>query len=76
MTILGKNYIEKVLDKFSSNPISTILAMEQCLKSKEDVEYMRDVPYVSSVGSLICDMMHMKSDITHIVGVVSRFLSN
>jgi hypothetical protein len=39
-------------------------------------EEMKNVSYVSSVGSLMYVMVCTRSDIAHAVGVVSRFLSN
>lgn len=37
---------------------------------------MKNVPYASAVGSLMYAMVCTKSDIAHVVGVVSWFLSN
>ena len=37
---------------------------------------MRKVPYASAVGSLMYAMVCTRPDITHEVGVVSRFLTN
>ena len=37
---------------------------------------MSRVPYASAVGSLMYAMVCTRPDITHAVGVVSRFLSN
>jgi hypothetical protein len=37
---------------------------------------MKQVPYTSTIGSLMYVMICTRLDITHIIGVVSRFLSN
>ena len=37
---------------------------------------MSRVPYASAVGSLMYAMVCTRPDITHVVGIVSRFLSN
>ncbi|GKV11932.1 hypothetical protein SLEP1_g23145 [Rubroshorea leprosula] len=56
-----EKYIKKVLDRFNmskAKPMGTPLAShfklstEQCLASKEEAEYMKNVPYASTVGSL------------------------
>ena len=37
---------------------------------------MSVIPYSSVVGSLMCAMVCTRSDISHAIGVVSRFLAN
>ena len=37
---------------------------------------MQRVPYASAVGSLMYAMVCTRPDIAHVVGIVSRFLSN
>ncbi|KAL6342211.1 hypothetical protein AAG906_006827 [Vitis piasezkii] len=37
---------------------------------------MRKVPYALAVGSLMYAMVYTRLDIAHVVGVVSKFLSN
>ena len=37
---------------------------------------MKRVPYASDVGSLMYAMVCTRPDITHVVGIISRFLSN
>nr|GEX67712.1 hypothetical protein [Tanacetum cinerariifolium] len=44
--------------------------------SKKNIEKMDRVPYASAVGSLMYDMVSTRPDLAHVVGVVSRFLSN
>ncbi|KAH9331470.1 hypothetical protein KI387_003578, partial [Taxus chinensis] len=48
----------------------------QCPTSHEEVEYMAGVPYASTVGSIMYDMVCTTQDITQAVGVVSSFMAN
>uniref|UniRef100_A0A2N9EML6 CCHC-type domain-containing protein n=1 Tax=Fagus sylvatica TaxID=28930 RepID=A0A2N9EML6_FAGSY len=61
-----KNYIRKVLEKFSmldAKPVSTPLANHfrlsgsQCPKNEEEIENMSKVPYASAVGCLMYAMV-------------------
>ncbi|GMH22617.1 hypothetical protein Nepgr_024460 [Nepenthes gracilis] len=78
-------YFEKMLQRFNmdkSKPVSTLLekhhrlSSRQCPSSDEEKTYMRGVSYSSTVESLMYALVCTRSDITHIVGIVSRFLSN
>ncbi|KAK4286499.1 hypothetical protein QN277_003048 [Acacia crassicarpa] len=66
----------------NANPVSTPLAghfklsKEQCPRSKKDKAEMRKVSYQSAVGSLMYAMVNTRPDLTHVVGMVSRYLSN
>lgn len=80
-----EKYIEKVLERFhmeSAKPVATPLASHFCLSSKQsptseiEKQEMNKVPYSSAVGSLMHAMVCTRADITHAVGVVSRFLAN
>ncbi|KAL6517675.1 hypothetical protein OROMI_033376 [Orobanche minor] len=80
-----EQYIEKVLKRFNmdkakvvSSPLTNNFKMsvEDCPKTKEEIEEMDKVPYASAVGSLMYAMVCTRPDIAHAVGVVSRFLSN
>ena len=51
------------------------LFAEQCPKTQEEEEDMSHVPYASAVGSLMYAMVCTRPDITHVVGVLSRFMS-
>ena len=57
-------------------PVGVKLSAEQCPKTKEEEEDMSRVPYESTVGSLMYAMVCTRPDITHAVGVLSRFMSN
>ena len=52
------------------------LSSKQCPSTDKEKEEMDKVPYASAVGSLMYAMVCTRPDITHAVGVVSRFLSN
>ncbi|KAG9450314.1 hypothetical protein H6P81_010279 [Aristolochia fimbriata] len=80
-----KKYIEKVLEKFSmknAKPVSTPLTAHFRLSSglspqnEKEKGYMLHVPYTSAVGCLIYAMVCTRPDISHVVSVVSRFMSN
>jgi len=51
------------------------LSVELCPKTKEEEEDMSRVPYASAVGSLMYEMVCIRPDIAHAVGVLSRFMS-
>ena len=57
-------------------PIGAKLSVEECPKTQEEDEDMFHVPYASAVGSLMYAMVCTRPDITHVVGVLSRFMSN
>ena len=66
----------------NSKPISTPLpghfklSSQQHPISEKHKEEMKKVPYASTIGSLIYVMVYTRLNITHVVEVVSRFLSN
>ena len=64
--------------KERSTPLGSQLRLKkkQSLKMEEDKEYMVKVPYTSAVGSLMYVMVCTRPDITHVMGFVSRFMSN
>jgi hypothetical protein len=51
------------------------LTVEQCLKTYEEIEDMARVSYASDVGSLMYVMVCIGPDISHGVGVLSRYMS-
>ncbi|KAK8931242.1 hypothetical protein KSP39_PZI016333 [Platanthera zijinensis] len=78
-------YIERVLQRFNLNDAKAVstplashfqLSKEQAPKSGEERKFMERVPYASVVGSLMHAMVSTRLDIAHVVGVVSRFMSN
>ena len=52
------------------------LSKEQSLKTIVERDHMALVPYASAVGSLMYDMVCIRRDIAHAVGVVSRHMAN
>ena len=52
------------------------LSSKQCSTSEKGMKEIRKVPYAFVVGSLIYAMVYTRPDTTHVVGVVSRFLTN
>ena len=78
-----KSYVLKVLERFAmqnSKPVSTPLAAhfrlsaELSPQSEDEEKYMSQVPYSSAVGSLMYAMVCTRPDISHAVGVVSRYM--
>eukprot|EP00253_Pinus_taeda_P003691 PITA_03691 len=51
------------------------LSAEQCPKTQEEEEDISHVPHASAIGSLLYAMVCTRPDITHAVGVLSRFMS-
>ena len=45
-------------------------------KTQKEVDKMSNILYSSAVGSLMYAMVCTQPDITHVVGVVSRYMSN
>jgi len=56
-------------------PVGVKLSSEQCPKTREEEEDMSHVPYASAVGSLMYVMVCISPDITHAMGVLSKFMS-
>ncbi|WVZ61696.1 hypothetical protein U9M48_011528 [Paspalum notatum var. saurae] len=80
-----RGYIEKVLRRFNmhdAKPVSTPLAAhfrlstDLCPTSDDDIEYMSRVPYFSAVGSLMYAMVCSRTDLSHALSVVSRYMAN
>ena len=80
-----RKYVETILQRFNmqdSKPVNVLivvgtkLSVEQCPKTQEEEEDMSHVPYASAVGSLMYAMVCTRPDIAHVVGVLSRFMSN
>jgi len=78
-------YIRKELQRFNmrdAKPVKTPLAShfrlskEQCPETDEEKDFMARIPYASTIGSLMYTMVCTKADISHAMGVVSRYMSN
>ncbi|KAK3020796.1 LOW QUALITY PROTEIN: hypothetical protein RJ639_047752 [Escallonia herrerae] len=83
--VTQKNYVEKVLERFSmlnDKPVSTPLgahfqlSSQLCPSTKEDVEYISRVPYTNAVGCLMYAMVCTRPNISHAVSMVSRYMGN
>jgi len=80
-----QRYIEKILLRFGMNnvkPVSVPLASHfklsssLCPNSDEEKDYMSRIPYANVVGCLMYAMVCTRPDISHAVGVVSRYMAN
>jgi hypothetical protein len=80
-----KLYIEDILLRFrqsvsggSSTPIEpgARLSKSQCPERKQDVDYMKTVPYSSAVGAVMHLAVMTRPDIAHAVQRVSQFMHN
>ena len=78
-------YIQQIIDRFgmsNANPVSTPMDCSQKLtkemspKSDAQRDEMRNVPYLSAVGSLMYAAMGTRPDIAHAVAVVSQYSSD
>ena len=78
-------YVKRVLKRFNMSNAKYVcsplaghfkLTSEHCPISEKEKQEMRGVPYASAVGSLMYVMVCTRPDITHAIGVVSRFISN
>lgn len=80
-----EHYVEIVLQRFQmenakavSTPLATHfkLSTSQSPSNEAEKSNMQRVPYASVVGSLMYEMVCTMPDIAHVVGTISRFLSN
>eukprot|EP00253_Pinus_taeda_P010898 PITA_10898 len=80
-----QKYIEKILLRFGMNnvkPVSVPLASpfklssSLCPNTDEEKDYMSRIPYANVVGCLMYAMVCTRPDISHAVGVVSRYMAN
>lgn len=78
-------YISKVLNRFNikdAKPMSTLLGVhfklskEQSAKIAKEHANMENVPYASTIGSLMYAMVCIRPNIVHAVGAVSRYMNN
>ena len=86
LCLTKKQYLKKVLQRFGmfekTKPVSTPIAphfklsASQCPKTEEEREYMSKVPYSNAMGSLMYAMVCTRPDISHAVGIVSRYMHN
>ncbi|WBP92221.1 reverse transcriptase domain-containing protein [Kitasatospora cathayae] len=79
------SYIDKIVAKYGMDKSKKgalpfrhgiYLSKDQCPKTPQEVESMRQYPYASAVGSLMYAMLCTRPDICYAVGIVSRYQSN
>ena len=79
-----QTYIMKVIQHFNMNQsklISTLVAThfklssEECSKTNEEVEHMSHTHYLNAIDSLMYVVVCTRSNLSHAVSVVSRFIS-
>ena len=80
-----ETYVEKILESFEMNnekPVNVPLASHfrlysnLCPSCVQEKDYMSCVPYVNSIGCLMYAMVCTRPDISHAVGVVSKYIEN
>jgi hypothetical protein len=80
-----RQYILDMLERYglsNSNPVSTPmdpglkLSTSMAPQSEDDVIFMKSVPYINAVGSLMYLAITSRPDIAYSVGVLARFNSN
>jgi len=66
------------MNQFLVAPVEKDLtfSLNQCPKTYQEKEKMKDVPYANAVGSLMYAMLCTRPDICFAVGLVSRYQSN
>jgi len=84
VSLTQKRYLKKVLQKFNINDdtksVSTPLAPHFKLKAIispttiVECEYMTHVPYTSAVGCLMYAMVCIRSDLSQVVSMISRYM--
>ena len=85
ISLSQKQYILDMLERYNMSdckPVSTPMAPGSKLSSSmapstpEDTIFMKSVPYLSAVGSLMYLAITTRPDISYAVGVLARFNSN
>jgi hypothetical protein len=80
-----RQYIIDMLERYglsNSNPVSTPmdpgtkLSVSMAPQNNDDVAFMKSVPYINAVGSLMYLAITSHPDIAYSVGVLARFNSN
>jgi len=80
-----QKYVEKILLRFGMNNVKPMLvplashfklSSSLCPNTDEEKDYMSRIPYANVVGCLMYAMVCTRPDISHAVGVVSRYMAN
>jgi transposase InsO family protein len=74
-------YIDKILERFRMEnskkgnvpmSVSVQLSKSQCAVTRKDIEYMKDVPYASAIGSIMYAMTCTRPDVAYALSMTSR----
>ena len=85
LTLSQKQYILDILSRYDHSDCNLVstpidpgckLSNDQAPSIPEDIEYMKDKPYIHAVGSLMYLAISTHPDIAYAVGVLARFNSN
>ena len=86
LCLTQKQYLRRILKRFRfdkqtkrvSTPLASQFKISAAMSPKNDAEraYMEKVPYANAVGSLMYAMICTRPDISHAVGMVSRYMHN
>jgi len=85
MNINQASYIQNLLDKYELNNLQPSfipadpkakLSKAMAPSSKDDIAYMKGIPYRETVGALLYAALHTRPDITYAVNAVSQYVSN
>jgi hypothetical protein len=80
-----KQYIVDILKRYGMDKCSTVdtpmnpglrLSRDQCPKTYEEAQEMKDIPYISAVGSIMYLAMMTRPDIAETASVLARYNSN
>jgi transposase InsO family protein len=81
-----KSYVTDILDKFaeyipkklSKTPMSgsETLTLQHAPQTPSEIKEMESIPYATILGSLMFLMIGSRPDISHSMGILSRFMSN
>ena len=80
-----KKYMEKILTRFGMQNVKLVniplashfkFSSSLCPNTKQENDYMSHVLYASVIGSLMYVMVCTRLDISHAIGVVSRYMAN
>ena len=75
-------YIDKILEMFQMEkskkgavPMSTSvqLSKSHCVKTPEEIEYMKDIPYASAIGSVMYAVTCTRPDVSYALSMTSRY---
>ena len=78
-------YVEKILVRFEMNKEKHVnvpldshfnISLGLCPSIVEEKNYMSRVPYANTVGYVMYAMVCTRPDISHAVGVVSKYMAN